>query len=354
MTEIRQELEKAVASGASDIFLVAGRALTCKCEGVIPPAQGEKLTPQDCEHLLRELYALAARPIEPLLSRGDDDFSFALPGVSRFRVNAYRQRGSLAAVIRVVTFEIPSPDDIGIPQQVMDLALCRRGMVLVTGPAGSGKSTTLACMIDRINRERSAHIITLEDPIEYLHRHRKSIVSQREIATDTVNYATALRASLRQSPDVILLGEMRDAQTIATAMTAAETGHLVISTLHTVGAANAVDRVIDSFPPGQQAQIRFQLSQVLEAVVSQQMILLPEGGESVAFELLRMNTATRNMIREGKSHQLETVMTSDPGMFTMDQTLLSMVQAGKLGAKEALAYSINPELLARRLGPAAR
>ena len=350
MTEIKSSLEQAVRSGASDIFLVAGLPLTCRKDGIFTSAQQEKLFPQQCEEIIRALYELAGRPIEPMLCRGDDDFSFALPGVSRFRANVYRQRGSLAAVIRVVGFEIPSPEALGIPDAVMALAARRKGMILVTGPAGSGKSTTQACLIDRINTERGTHIITLEDPIEFLHSHKKSIVSQREIVSDTENYVTALRASLRQAPDVILLGEMRDAETIATAMTAAETGHLVISTLHTVGAANAVDRVIDAFPPSQQTQIRFQLSQILEAVVSQQMVPLSDQKDTAVFELLLVNTAVRNMIREGKSHQLEAAMAADPAMFTMDQSLTDLVKAGRLDAAHALQYSLNPDALSRRLG----
>ena len=225
-------------------------------------------------------------------------------------------------------------------------------MVLVTGPAGSGKSTTLACMIDHINQTRNAHVITLEDPIEYLHSHKKCIVSQREVHLDTDSYVSALRASLRQAPDVILLGEMRDHETISVAMTAAETGHLLLSTLHTVGAANSIDRIVDSFPPSQQQQIRVQLAQILQAVISQQLIPTVDGGVVPAFEIMVVNTAIRNMIRESKVHQIETVLYSSAGegMMTMDGSLLKLYQEGRISKKNALLYSLNPDVLARRLG----
>ena len=226
---------------------------------------------------------------------GDDDFSFALPKLSRFRANVFRQRGSLAAIIRIITFNLPDYEQLHLPRTIIDVAKMTKGMVLVTGPAGSGKSTTLACIINEINRTRNAHVITLEDPIEYLHRHDRSVVSQREIGTDTESYVSGLRAALRQAPDVILLGEMRDYETIKTAMTAAETGHLVISTLHTIGAANTIDRIIDSFPPEQQQQIRVQISMVMEGVISQQLIPALNGGVHPAFEIMFCNNAIRNM-----------------------------------------------------------
>ncbi len=228
--------------------------------------------PKDTEQLILKLYALAGRDSAQFFQQGDDDFSLSIRDLARFRVNTYRQRGSLAAVVRLVTFGIPDYRELSIPEQVMELAGAAHGMVLVTGTAGSGKSTTQACIIDRINRTRECHIITLEDPIEYLHRNQCSIVSQREISTDTGDYLAALRSCLRQAPDVILLGEMRDQQTIYTAMTAAETGHLLIATLHTQGAVNTIDRIVDAFPSGQQGQVRVQLSMVLRTVVSQQLL----------------------------------------------------------------------------------
>ena len=275
-----------------------------------------------------------------------------MPGLARFRVNAYRQRGSLAAVVRMVAFDIPDYRTLHIPEAVMDLADLAHGMVLVTGTAGSGKSTTQACIIDRINRTREAHIITLEDPIEYLHRDRRSIVSQREIAIDTTDYLSALRSCLRQAPDVILLGEMRDHETIRTAMTAAETGHLLIATLHTNGAVNTIDRIIDSFPSTQQSQIRVQLSMVLHTVVSQRLLPDVEGGLVPAYEIMHMNAAIRSMIRDCKNHQIDNVIAAGggEGMKAMDQSILELYQAGIITRETALDYADHPEQMLRRLG----
>ena len=274
MTEqsIPEYLSYATTNHASDIFIIAGRPLSFKIDGKLS-TYGERMMPADTESFLRQIYHMANdRNFDSFLETGDDDFSFSIPGLSRFRVNTYRQRGSLAAVIRVIAFELPDPDVLNIPEDVMSAADFTKGMVLVTGPAGSGKSTTMACIVDRINHSREGHIITLEDPLEYLHRHDKCIVSQREICTDTESYLVSLRATLRQSPDVILLGEMRDYETIQTAMTAAETGHLVLSSLHTTGAANTIGRIVDVFEPTQQRQVSIQLSMVLQAVISQQLI----------------------------------------------------------------------------------
>jgi twitching motility protein PilT len=342
---------KALEQKASDLFCIAGLPLTYKV-GNQQFREGERMMPDDTEAFINELYVLASnRPRTRLDETGEDDFSFSIPGMSRFRVNVYRQRDSLAAVIRIITFTLPKPEEIGIPSQVMDLASFTRGLVLVTGPAGSGKSTTQACMIDQINQTRSGHIITLEDPIEYLHRHSKSIVSQREVGVDTTGYIPALRAALRQAPDVILLGEMRDHETIQVAMTAAETGHLVISTLHTTGAANTVDRIIDAFPPNQQGQIRIQLSMTLRAVVSQQLVPGVDGSVLPAFEVMRVNTAISNLIREAKIQQIDAVIQSSAaeGMQTMDGTLLKLYHAGKITKETALHYGINREQLQKRL-----
>ena len=287
-----------------------------------------------------------------LLSKcGDDDFSFALAGVARFRINAYTQRGSLSAVIRVINFNIPKPEDLLIPERIMEFSEYKKGLVLVTGPAGSGKSTTLACMIDHINTTRQSHIITLEDPLEYLHQHKMSIVSQREVVTDTDSYLTALRASLRQSPDVILLGEMRDHETMSVAMTAAETGHLILSTLHTIGASNTIDRIIDAFPPNQQHQIAVQLSMVLQAVVSQQLIPTKDGNIVPAFEIMTLTPAIKNMIRESKVHQIDGMIATSrsEGMISMDTSLLDLVQSGKVDEKVALEYAQDPELLLKKI-----
>lgn len=346
-------LRDAVTRRASDIFIVAGRPLTFKIQGHLILVGEERLVPDMTEQLLRDIYSLTTgHVIDRLLKTGDDDFSFSIAGVSRFRVSAYKQRSSLAAVIRVVGFELPDPAELGIPPAVLGLAERTKGLVLVTGPAGSGKSTTLACIIDRINRTRADHIITLEDPLEFLHRHDKSIVSQREISSDTASYVEALRAALRQSPDVILLGEMRDYETINVAMTAAETGHLVISTLHTVGAANTIDRIIDVFPSNQQHQIRIQLSMILQAVVSQQLIPTLDNRVAPAFEIMFVNNAVRNMIRESKIHQIDTVIQSSANeqMQTMDHCLLDMYKRGVISSREALTYGVNADTMVKKLG----
>jgi twitching motility protein PilT len=243
---------------------------------------------------------------------------------------------------------------MGIPDEVMKTAELSHGLALVTGPSGAGKSTTLACILDEINSTRSGHIITLEDPAEYLHRNKKSAVSQREIGSDTENYVTAMRACLRQTPDVILLGEMRDAETISAVVTAAETGHLVLSTLHTVGAVNTIDRIIDVFPPNQQPQIRIQLSQVLQTVVSQQLLPTIDGGVVAAFEIMRLNNAIRNMIREAKTHQIESFIQSSSaeGMITMDASIFASFQKGKITAETAIKYSLHPDQMEKKLAGA--
>ena len=252
MIDWMEYLKIAVEHEASDVFFVAGKAVCEKREGRIAPMNEVRLMPADTEKMITQMYETAQRSMNNFLSHGDDDFSFAVPGLARFRVNTYYQRGSMAAVIRLVSFDIPDWKQLQIPEEVMALAEQTSGMILVTGTAGSGKTTTQACIIDRINRTRDCHIVTLEDPIEYLHRHQKSIVSQREVTIDTKDYLSALRACVRLAPDVILLGEMRDAETMHTAMAAAETGHMVIATLHTKGAVNAIDRIIDMFPAAQQ------------------------------------------------------------------------------------------------------
>ncbi len=353
MTEINMQsfLKKASEEHASDLFIVAGLPLSAKIDGQLTH-QGERLMPADTEQLIREIYHLANnRNFQRFLDQGDDDFSFAIPGLSRFRVNTYRQRGSLAAVIRMIAFELPDPRQLNIPEEVMEAADFTKGMVLVTGPAGSGKSTTMACLVDRINSTREGHIITLEDPLEYLHRHKKSIVSQREICTDTESYLVSLRATLRQSPDVILLGEMRDYETIQTAMTAAETGHLILSSLHTIGAANTIGRIMDVFEPSQQHQIAIQLSMILQAVISQQLVPDVNGHNIPAFEIMRLTPAIRNMIRDNKIHQIDGVIysSSQYQMRSMDQSLLDLFRQKKITRETALKYATNVEMLKRKL-----
>ena len=344
-------LELAVKTGAADLFLIAGRNVAMKQGTAFRNASAERLMPKDSEAFVRELYALAERPIPESLLAWDDDFALSLPGLARFRVNVFKQRGSLAAVIRVVKFGIPDSKALGIPENVMRLSQLTRGLALVTGPAGSGKSTTLACVVDAINQTRNCHIITIEDPIEYLHRNQLSIVSQRELSIDTDSYVTALRASLRQAPDVILVGEMRDLETIQIAMTAAETGHFVISTLHTVGAVNTIDRIIDVFPPAQQQQVRVQLAQVLRAVVSQQLLPAAGGGLVPAFEVMRLNNAIRNLVRDSRVHQIDAVIQTSAaeGMASMDDSILQLLRAGKITRETALYSAANPEQLQRKL-----
>lgn len=352
MIELENLLRVAVEREASDIFIIGGLNPTFRRSGAIIHTGEERLLPPDTQRLLEQTYALADhRSMERLLQQGDDDFSFSIPGLSRFRVSAFRQRGSLSAVIRMIRFVLPDYQQLGIPDAVMRLADARQGMVLVAGTAGSGKSTTLACIIDRINKTRQTHIITLEDPLEYLHRHDKSIVTQREIGQDTVSYVKALRAALRQSPDIILLGEMRDYETIDVAMTAAETGHLLFSTLHTIGAANTIERIIDVFPANQQRQITVQLASVLSAVVSQQLVPTVEGTLVPAFEIMTVNPAIRAMIRDGKVHQIDAMLygSAREEMLSMDQSLLRLYQRRLITRETALAYATNPEMLQKRL-----
>ena len=352
MTRLTDYLQRAVTDRASDLFIVAGGPVCVKKDNRLVPLSEDRVFPAETEELIREVYSQAGRAMDRFLKEGDDDFSFSLPGLARFRVNVYRQRGSMAAVIRVVAFDIPHWRDLSIPEGVMDLAEVQHGMVLVTGTAGSGKSTTQACIIDQINQTRECHIITMENPIEYLHRNHSSIVSQREIAIDTEDYLSALRACLRQAPDVILLGEMRDHETIRTAMTAAETGHLLIATLHTQGAVNTIDRIVDSFPSDQQAQVRIQLSMVLHTVVSQQLLPGASGSLVPAFEVMHVNSGIRSLIRDSKSHQIDNAIAAGggEGMITMDQSIFALYQAGKISKDTALSFSAHPEQLQRRLG----
>ena len=350
---VQEVLENIAKEEASDIFVVAGRPLTYKVHGKMHTYEEEKMLPDSCRDFVTAIYALADhRDMTHFETTGDDDFSFAIKGVSRFRVSTYKQRGSYSAVIRVITFSLPSSEELGIPDTIMNLANINHGMVLVTGPAGGGKSTTLACLIDKINREQEKHIITLEDPLEFSHAHKKSIVSQREVCTDTENYLTALRASLRQSPDVILLGEMRDYDTINTAMTAAETGHVIFSTLHTIGAANTIDRIIDAFPASQQHQVAVQLSLVLHAVVSQRLLPTVDGRLVPAFEIMILTPAIQNLIREGKTHQIDGMIynSTNESMLAMDTSILRLYQQGLIDKNTALANASNPEMMSKRLG----
>lgn len=345
MISLHEMLLTAIKRNASDIFITAGVPPTLRIQGSLVSLGDEKLLPKDIEPFVKELFSKNDY-FHEFMENGEKDFSFSLPGLGRFRVSAYMQRGSMAAAIRVLHYELPNPDVLGIPKTVLEFYKKTKGLVLVTGPTGSGKSTTLAALINLINCERDCHIITLEDPIEYLHKHNKSIVDQREIGSDSKSYSKALRAALRQSPDVILVGEMRDHETISIALTAAETGHLVFSTLHTLGAAKTMDRIIDVFPPNQQQQIRIQLSTVLQAVVTQQLVASPTKGLVPAFEVMIMNSAIRNLIREGKTPQIDAAiqMGRASGMLTMDMSLAELCKQGLITKDDALIHCMNPDM----------
>ena len=348
---LQEILKLATENGASDIFLIAGLPVTYKIKGLQNRVGEGFLKPEHILPLIDEIYAAGRREKTNLDNNNDDDFSFSIPQMGRFRVNVFRQRGSLAAVIRVIRFGIPDPAALGIPESVLSLADNKTGLVLVAGAAGSGKSTTLACMIDRINRSRQCHVITMEDPIEYLHAHKMSIVSQREVFVDTPGYLESLRSALRESPDVILLGEMRDHDTISSAITAAETGVLLFSTLHTNSAANTINRIVDVFPANQQMQIRGQLAQLLKGVVCQKLVMTTEGRMRPVFEVLRSNPAIQNMIREGKLHQLDSAIQAAQadGMRTMDQSLLELYSRKEITRETLLSACNNYEFMSKRV-----
>ena len=348
---ILEILEKAITLKAADVFLVAGLPVTFKCGGRQQRLPDGFLKPAEIGELVEEIYEISRRDRSNLDRGLDDDFSFAVSQLGRFRVNVFRQRGSLAAVIRVIHFGLPDPAKLGIPESVLSLADNKKGLVLITGSAGTGKSTTLACMIDRINKKRDCHIITMEDPIEYIHRHEKAIVTQREISIDTPGYLESLRSALRESPDVILLGEMRDYDTISAAITAAETGVLLLSTLHTSSAANTINRILDVFPANQQKQVKIQLAQILKGVVCQQLVPNTAGGQTPVFEIMKSTPAIQNMIREDKLHQLESTMQAGAadGMCTMDGSLLKLCREGKITKDTALVSCVNYENMQKRL-----
>lgn len=353
MIQIHKLLQEAVQRQASDVFIIAGCPISMKLHQQLVPLSKDIIHAKESEALIKELFDLAQyHHYQRYLETGDDDFSFSLPEIGRFRVNTYMQRGSHAAVLRIVRFSLPDPELLHIPKQIIQLAEAKKGLIIVSGPAGSGKSTTLACLIDAINQTRSSHIITIEDPIEYLHMHKKSIVSQREVFQDTRSYACALRAALREAPEVIQVGEMRDLETIQIALTAAETGHLILSTLHTVGAANTIDRIIDVFQDSHQAQIRVQLSMVIHALISEQLVPDVNGALIPVFELMLANPAIRTQIRDGKTHMLENTITAgkQEGMITMDDALFDLVKKQTITKQTAIAYSTNPERMSKRLG----
>ena len=341
-------LREAVARRASDLHITIGVPPILRINGSLKHTNYPALTPQDTDRLLGEITSPDQR--DKFYQSGELDASYALPQVSRFRVNAFRQRGATALVFRVITEKVPTMEQLGHPEVLKTLARKPRGLVLVTGPTGSGKSTTLAAMINQINTERDCHIITLEDPIEYIHDHKQSIVNQREINTDTKSFANALRAALREDPDVILVGEMRDAETIGIAITAAETGHLVFATLHTSDAAQTIDRIIDVFPPYQQQQIRIQLSLTLQGIIAQQLLPRSDGnGRVAAMEILVATPAIRNLIREGKTHQiLSSLQTgAKSGMQAMDMALRDLYRNRQVTYDEAMARASDAETFQR-------
>lgn len=350
-TTIENLLIYAKQKGASDLHITVGIRPKCRIQGTLMEVEeAERVLPELAKALVTSMLGPEQERI--LSERGEVDFAYTLPQVGRFRVNAFKQRGSYAAVLRLVASEIPSAESLGIPASVVRLTEKKRGMVLVTGPTGSGKSTTLAALIDIINRQQNAHIITLEDPIEYLHRHDRAIVNQREIGLDTKSYANALRAALRENPDIILVGEMRDLDTISTAITAAETGHLVFSTLHTIGAAPTIDRIIDVFPPHQQTQVRVQLASVLECIISQQLLPTTDKKSRVAaFEVMHGSPAIKNLIREGKTHQIDSMIQTSKklGMQTMDDALFELYLRHRIDGERAVEYAQNSQAMQEKL-----
>ncbi len=337
---------------ASDIHITVGTPPQCRVHGEIQVMEGyPRVMPDDTKVLASQLIKQQMYQ-DWLTERGEVDLAYSIPGLSRYRVNIFKQRGSYAMVLRVVNTEIPNPEKLGVPRAVMELTKRKRGLVLVTGPTGSGKSTTLASMINDINTTRAAHIITVEDPIEYLHRHDKSIVNQRELEIDTKSYGNALRAALREDPDVILIGEMRDYDTISTAITAAETGHLVFSTLHTIGAAPTIERVVDAFPAHQQNQVRSQLATVLEGVISQQLMPTVDGkGRVAAFEVMIGTAAVKNLIREDKPHQIPSIMQTSKrlGMQTMDDAIFDHYLRHAISAETAAEFAQDTVAMQQKL-----
>ena len=350
MISIEELLNVAAEHNASDVHITVGVPPKMRVNGDLLDMDYPRLMPDDAENIIMSILDKRHKAIFD--EKGEVDFSISIPMVGRYRVNIFRQRGSMAAALRVVGTEIPNPDKLGVPKAVQDLHKRKRGLVLVTGPTGSGKSTTLASIIDLVNTNTSSHIITLEDPIEYMHKHKKAMVNQREIGLDSMSYNNALRAALREDPDVILVGEMRDFETISIAVTAAETGHLVFSTLHTIGAAATIDRIIDVFPPHQQQQIRIQLAVVLEAVISQQLIPTADRcGRVAAFEVMHGTIPIKNLIREAKTYQISSVLQTarKEGMISMDDALLDLYNKGVIDSDNAIGYAQDVNYVTKRV-----
>lgn len=350
MLNMKELLAFSVEQKASDVHIAVGIPPKLRVNGKLIDVDAEPLTPESAAEAIGS--TMNERHKEVLRNKGEVDFSYSSEETGRFRVNVYMDRGNMSAAYRRVDTIIPRPDMLGIPGPVVELYKKKRGLVLVTGPTGSGKSTTLASIINKANENLTDHIITLEDPIEYVHRHKKAIVNQREVGMDTLSYNNALRAALREDPDIILVGEMRDLETISIAITAAETGHLVFSTLHTIGAASTIDRIIDVFPPHQQQQTRIQLAMVLEGVISQQLIPTADGkGRVAAFEVMLATPAIRSLIRESKSHQIQsTVQTSKAqGMITMDDFIFDLYEQGTISRDNALIYAQDQQAMRKKM-----
>ncbi|HEY3414080.1 MAG TPA: type IV pilus twitching motility protein PilT [Armatimonadota bacterium] len=343
-------LSYAIQHRASDLHLTANLPPMVRVDGRLQRSPWDHLRPNDIQRLLYDI--LTGEQIQRFEATNELDFSYWIGEEARFRGNMYRQRGSVGAALRAIPVKIPSMTELHLPRILEDLASLPSGLVLITGPTGSGKSTTLACLIDMINSDRDCHVMTVEDPIEYIHKHRKSMVNQRELGTDTNSFGNALRAALREDPDVLLIGEMRDLETIQTALTMAETGHLVFATLHTRSAAQTIDRIVDVFPSHQQSQIRTQLASGLEAVVGQQLCSKVGGGRVAACEVMMASSAVRNLIREGKSFQIPSVIetSSRVGMQTMDKALSELYRSGQITLDEAMSRTLDRDALKRLLG----
>lgn len=340
--KIENLLEEVVKRDASDLHITVNNEPTLRIDGRLEKIDGyQPLTEKEVEALIFSIVDDVQKDI--LIKDKEVDFSFAFGDIARFRANAFHQKGNLGLALRLIPTKIRTVEELGLPEIVNKFTEIPRGLVLVTGPTGSGKSTTLAAMIDKINTEKPVHIITIEDPIEYTHTHKKSIIDQREVHYDTRSFSAALRSALREDPDVVLIGEMRDLETISAAITIAETGHLVLATLHTNNAAQSIDRMIDVFPPYQQQQIRVQLSNILQGVVSQRLIAEIGGGRVAAAEIMVTTPAVRNIVREGKTHQLDAVIqtSADQGMISMDKALVNLVKGGRITAEEATSYAID-------------
>lgn len=346
--QIENLLQEVLDKDASDLHLQVGLQPMLRVDGALTPTHDTP--PLDEEMVENLIYSILDDEQKQILDKDKElDFSFAFGELGRFRVNAYHERGNMAAALRLIPSTIRSVEELGLPKVMNSFTEYPRGLVLVTGPTGSGKSTTLAALIDRINENRAAHVITIEDPIEYTHQNKQSVLVQREVHYDTYSFAAALRSSLRQDPDVVLIGEMRDLETIAAAITIAETGHLVFATLHTNSASQSVDRMVDVFPPHQQQQIRVQLAAILQGICAQRLVPAISGGRIPATEVLVANSAVRNIIREGKTHQLDSVIQtgSDQGMQSLDKTLVEMIRGGKITYDEAKNYAVDLEELDR-------